>query len=150
MDTTISDPNFLGRLSVPILELNGDPDNFGFTPSLQEMDAGYLDGESSTLPSSSMQVKPPTQVSPGPRRLVPIAPTGGKASSSSSTGGPACRRSKLERRGHAKSRNGCHNCKRRRIKVGSRLLCLSRDPMLTSLRSVKKRDLRVATARKPA
>lgn len=46
-----------------------------------------------------------------------------QTSSSSSDNGVACsqpassRRHKLERKGHTKSRRGCFNCKRRRIKV---------------------------------
>ena len=35
-----------------------------------------------------------------------------------SSGGSSAAKQRLERRGHTKSRRGCYNCKRRRIKVG--------------------------------
>lgn len=51
-------------------------------------------------------------------------PPSSDAMSSSRTGTEVARRQsmakpRLERRGHTKSRRGCYNCKRRRIKVGA-------------------------------
>lgn len=40
-----------------------------------------------------------------------------RSSSALSTAAAAAGKHKLERRGHTKSRRGCYNCKRRRIKV---------------------------------
>lgn len=77
-----------------------------FDDSLHHLSADNSAGESSS--SATLSNSPQQAVLP--RRPIPIAPLGGV------TRDPV-KKKKLERRGHFKSRNGCFNCKKRRIKV---------------------------------
>ena len=59
----------------------------------------------------------------GGHGVVPLAPRtspgdhGSGSGSGNGNGSSICSKQRLERRGHTKSRRGCFNCKRRRIKV---------------------------------
>lgn len=71
----------------------------------------YLGTENSAgESSSSATLSNSPQQAIVPRRLIAIAPLDAVAR-------PSVQKKKLERRGHFKSRNGCFNCKKRRIKV---------------------------------
>ena len=76
-----------------------------FDDSSQYLSAENSAGES----SSSAALSNSPQQAIVPRRPIPIAPL-------NAVPRPA-KKKKLERKGHFKSRNGCFNCKKRRIKV---------------------------------
>lgn len=76
-----------------------------FDDSFNHLGAENSAGESSS--SATLSNSPHQAVVP--RRPIAIAPL------SAVTRAPV--KKKLERRGHFKSRNGCFNCKKRRIKV---------------------------------
>lgn len=96
-----------------------DPSDFDYAAFLQPDDGGFMDGiqghSTAALSESSggMHTPPPY--------------SGARSLSSSSNNNnnmdlslrrlPMQQRQRLERRGHTKSRRGCYNCKRRRIKV---------------------------------
>lgn len=100
--------NQLNQLTgLPLIALNGVNDDaiFDYAPYLQGGSAAYLHEEvSSALGSSSSD---PT-VAAG--SSIPVI-------SSAAGNNNLSHRQKSERRGHLKSRRGCFNCKRRRIKV---------------------------------
>jgi hypothetical protein len=92
-----------------ILPFEDLPPEFDYETFLQETKAEDVDclaEESSTSTSSTVAAGNPSlhdTVSPAPTTLKQsVSPTP---------------RQRLERRGHTKSRRGCFNCKRRRIKV---------------------------------
>ncbi|KAG6360235.1 hypothetical protein INS49_011291 [Diaporthe citri] len=80
-----------------------------FDDSLHHLSADHSAGESSSSSSSSATLSNSPQQAIVPRAPIPIAPLGAV------TRDPV-KKKKLERRGHFKSRNGCFNCKKRRIK----------------------------------
>lgn len=102
----------------PLMVLDDDPPDFDYGAFLQEDDADEMDEDSSASASTNnLGLTPPGQ-SPPPGNRV-------NATAGASTGTVARtasqirqQRQRLERRGHTKSRRGCFNCKRRRIKVG--------------------------------
>lgn len=93
-------------------------------------------GSGSALTNSTADTAAPTRL-PLPRpSLLPPATAASKA---------AVRRRGLERRGHMKSRRGCFNCKRRRIKVREKKKKRGRVP--EGNRTAETSDL---SARRPA
>src|SRR5690348_9695937 len=96
----IMDPNDLsGRI---LLDL--DPQvalDFDYEALFQDADFDYRADDSSSN-SATLLDAPPPPVAPAPTVVEPRS---------------SVMRQRLERRGHTKSRRGCFNCKRRRIKV---------------------------------
>lgn len=91
-------------LLLPMMDLD-DQNNFDYTSFLQD-EPNFNVGEGSSTSACSQ----------------PLAITSRQSLSPPSSGpgvGSSSRQAKLkhERRGHTKSRNGCFNCKKRRIKV---------------------------------
>jgi hypothetical protein len=118
--------------TLPILTLDGgDVGEFDYSAFLDEQDLDYLaeSSESMTTPPSSSSLSSATLSGAPLQRLAPqqqhLAPStaltirspGSVADRNTSPEGQVQRRQRLERRGHTKSRRGCFNCKRRRIKV---------------------------------
>jgi hypothetical protein len=124
--------------ALPLVSVdNNDAGEFDYSAFLQQDELGYLAGESSDstisahLPpispssgpssDSSLQLLGPRQQHLAPSTAMAAHPRGNAAridsSSSLSPEAHAPARQRLERRGHTKSRRGCFNCKRRRIKV---------------------------------
>lgn len=118
----------------PLLTLDAnDVADFDYSAYVQDQqDMGYLAEESSAsvstppLPSAPSDALPQTLTPPqlqlpssSPSALVvPRAGSGsGSGSGSTVNTGLGLQKQRLERRGHTKSRRGCFNCKRRRIKV---------------------------------
>lgn len=94
--------DFNQSTTLPFLTLGINNVDFDYAAYLQDEDIGYLGDVGSSGSISDMNKVASTSVSP---------PTSAIAGSDSN------QRAKLERRGHTKSRRGCYNCKRRRIKV---------------------------------
>jgi len=89
-------------INLPLLTLGSNDAEFDYTVYLPEEDIDYLNDGGSSGSASVMNDVTPTSVSP---------PTSATVKSHSAL------KQRLERRGHTKSRRGCYNCKRRRIKV---------------------------------
>lgn len=132
--------------TLPILTLDdGEDGGFDYADFIEDQqNINYLTTESPESGSSSGSGLPINTPSPSSassdaslqaltqhhqhqQQLSPLMPrpglhiTGGGVSSSSNIGrvfeGQVVPKPRLERRGHTKSRRGCFNCKRRRIKV---------------------------------
>jgi hypothetical protein len=119
--------------ALPILSLDsGHVDEFDYSAFLDEQDLNYLAESSESMatpPSSStpssatlsdaplQRLAPQLQQHLAPSTALAIRSPGSVAGRNISPEGQAQRRQRLERRGHTKSRRGCFNCKRRRIKV---------------------------------
>jgi hypothetical protein len=88
-------------LSLPLMDLD-DQLEFDYTGFLQNENRDYV-GEGSSS-SQTLAITSPQSLSP---------------TDSGAGAGPSSQQARLkhERRGHTKSRKGCFNCKRRRIKV---------------------------------
>lgn len=97
-----------GQAGLPLLPLDDGPPDFDYgvflQDNMQEDDADYLAEESSASTSTNTITDAALQA---------LSPQG-----SAVIRGGATPKQRLERRGHTKSRRGCFNCKRRRIKVG--------------------------------
>ncbi|KAI0453201.1 C6 zinc finger protein [Xylaria acuta] len=93
--------DFSQPTNLPLLTLGSDNAEFDYAAYLQDEDLDYLGDAGSSGSASIMNEVASTSVSP---------PTSAIVKSNSS------QRPRLERRGHTKSRRGCYNCKRRRIK----------------------------------
>ncbi|KAL5083394.1 hypothetical protein Trisim1_001498 [Trichoderma cf. simile WF8] len=95
-----------------------DPSEFDYASFLQADDMGFMDtmqGQSTgSLSGSSGGMHTPPY--PGSRSLSSSSNNNYNAVDMSLRRLPAQQRQRLERRGHTKSRRGCYNCKRRRIK----------------------------------
>jgi hypothetical protein len=91
-------------VSLPLMDLD-DQLEFDYTSFLQDENKDYA-GEGSSASASTL-----TLAITSPQSLSPTDSGPGAGPSSQQL------RLKHERRGHTKSRNGCFNCKRRRIKV---------------------------------
>jgi hypothetical protein len=95
-----------------------DPSDFDYTAYLQP-DAGFADGvqgySTATLSESSGGMHTPPYASS--RSLPSSSSINNSSLELSLHRTPMQQRQRLERRGHTKSRRGCYNCKRRRIKV---------------------------------
>ncbi|KAL8281812.1 hypothetical protein RB597_009498 [Gaeumannomyces tritici] len=124
-----------GGLPPSLLAAGFGPDDFDYDAFLESaQDADYLAEESSAsnrssggdgsepqpaMPlgasSSSFQVAISSYYSAA--AAVAQVPLGDSSSSGDSSRSPPPPKQRLERRGHTKSRRGCFNCKRRRIKV---------------------------------
>lgn len=102
---------------LPMMALDDGPSEFDYGAFLQEEDADYLAEDSSNSSHTMADSSPQSLTSQPSTSLV----NSGGSSTASGGGG----RQRLERRGHTKSRRGCFNCKRRRIKVGRLSLSLS-------------------------
>ena len=95
---------------IPLISLDTEPPDFDYAAFLQgEDDIDYLAEESSASGTSNTLTDGSIQT------LVPFPP--GNQSSPTNSAGNSPPKQRLERRGHTKSRRGCFNCKRRRIKV---------------------------------
>lgn len=95
-------------LGLPLMQLNTGPSDFDYGGFLQGEDVDYFAEESSASTGG------PLQDTSGQTELVKrTSPSTSHSNSHSNS--PSKQR--LERRGHTKSRRGCYNCKRRRIKV---------------------------------
>lgn len=93
-----------------------DSSEFDYTAYLQP-DAGFMDGVqgySTTLSESSGGVHTPPYSS---SRSLSSGNNNNSNLELNLRRTPMQQRQRLERRGHTKSRRGCYNCKRRRIKV---------------------------------
>jgi len=124
-----TDPSFTYDAYLPAMDTNVDPLNL-------DVDIDYLAEESSastntTLPPPNLGLSPisaPTSTSTSPtsfltqahqQALVPqrgLAMMPGGSPGGGSGSASAASKQRMERRGHTKSRRGCYNCKRRRIK----------------------------------
>lgn len=105
--------------ATPCLALDDGEQNSNYDACPQHWEAEYMAEDSSASASTNNLGFTP----PG---LSPLGP-GASAGTDTITGSDALVRAtsevqrqkqRLERRGHTKSRRGCFNCKRRRIKVG--------------------------------
>jgi hypothetical protein len=99
------DPLDLTQVIPPLMTLNDGPPNFDYTPFLQDEEIDYLAEDNSSSSSVALALSTPSSNSSPPT-----------ARSSKKV---AAQKQRLERRGHTKSRRGCYNCKRRRIKVST-------------------------------
>lgn len=103
--------------ALPLMALDDDQQDFDFGAFLQEDDVDHMAEDSSASASTdNMGITPLSQSPP-----VAGPSTGAGASAGSSalvrtTSEIQRQKQRLERRGHTKSRRGCFNCKRRRIK----------------------------------
>ncbi|KAI0974928.1 C6 zinc finger protein [Xylaria arbuscula] len=93
--------DFNQSTSLPLLTLGSNNAEFDYTAYLQDDEITYLGDTGSSGSASVMNEAASTSLSP---------PTSAVVRSNSN------QRQRLERRGHTKSRRGCYNCKRRRIK----------------------------------
>jgi hypothetical protein len=96
-----------------------DPSEFDYAAFLQADDVGFTDpmqGQSAASLSGSSGEGMHTPPDPGARGLSGNGDNGNPLDLSLRRL-PEQGRLRLERRGHTKSRRGCYNCKRRRIKV---------------------------------
>ncbi|KAI0472469.1 C6 zinc finger protein [Xylaria cf. heliscus] len=93
--------DFNQSTSLPLLTLGSNNAEFDYAAYLQDEDLDYLGDAGSSGSASIMNEVASTSVSP---------PTSTVVKSNSN------QKQRLERRGHTKSRRGCYNCKRRRIK----------------------------------
>ncbi|KAJ8129861.1 hypothetical protein O1611_g3769 [Lasiodiplodia mahajangana] len=93
--------DFNQSANLPLLTLGSNNTEFDYAAYLQDEDLDYLGDAGSSGSASVMNEVASTSVSP---------PTSAIARSNSN------QKPRLERRGHTKSRRGCYNCKRRRIK----------------------------------
>ncbi|KAI0513174.1 C6 zinc finger protein [Xylaria bambusicola] len=94
--------DFSQSTSLPLLTLGSNNTEFDYAAYLQDDDLDYLGDTGSSGSASVMNDVTSAGVSP---------PTSSAVVRSNSNQKP-----RLERRGHTKSRRGCYNCKRRRIK----------------------------------
>jgi hypothetical protein len=90
--------------SAVLLSLDAEPGDFDYGEFLQDDEMDYL-GEDPGMSSNSAD--------------SPTAKTSSSTELVSRNSQPQKQRQRLERRGHTKSRRGCFNCKRRRIKVST-------------------------------
>lgn len=105
---------------LPLMEVNAQQPEFDYTAFLQEEEADYVAEDSSASASTNtLALTPPQGQSP-----TDAGPSSGAASRARQA------KQRLERRGHTKSRRGCYNCKRRRIKV----LCLNLEVVSEAIR----------------
>ncbi|KAI0113734.1 C6 zinc finger protein [Nemania sp. FL0031] len=93
--------DFNQSTNLPLLTLGSNNTEFDYAAYLQDEDLDYLGDAGSSGSASVMNEVASTSVSP---------PTSAIVQSNSN------QKPRLERRGHTKSRRGCYNCKRRRIK----------------------------------
>lgn len=124
---------------LPLVALNdvNDDATFDYVPYLQGgSTSSYLHGEVSSTSISSFN---DPIVAAG--SSTPIIPSRATENNNLS------HKQKLERRGHLKSRRGCFNCKRRRIKVQEPRKMATEDSTRANYTiSVKKHGPRAATA----
>ncbi|GAW23672.1 hypothetical protein ANO14919_132470 [Xylariales sp. No.14919] len=95
--------DFNQTTTLPLLTLGSNNTEFDYAAYLQDEELDYLAEAGSSESASVMNEVASASVSP---------PTPSAIIKSNSSQKP-----RLERRGHTKSRRGCYNCKRRRIKV---------------------------------
>jgi len=105
--------------TLPLMAMDDEQQDFDYGAYLQGDDADNVAENSSASASTNNLGITPPELSP------PVA--GASSGTGSGPNAGALVRSaselqrqkqRLERRGHTKSRRGCFNCKRRRIKVG--------------------------------
>ena len=102
----------MSQLPSSSLWVAGNTAELDFTTYFQGESDYYL-GEASS--SSSGSALNNSTAAPAPLPLPPLHSS--VPPPAAETSNAAVRRRGLERRGHTKSRRGCFNCKRRRIKV---------------------------------
>lgn len=131
--------NQLNQLTdLPLVALNdvNDDATFDYAPYLQGGSTSYFHGEVSSTSVSSFN---DPIVAAG--SSTPIIPSRATENNNLS------HKQKLERRGHLKSRRGCFNCKRRRIKVQEPRKMATEDSTRANYTiSVKKHGPHAATA----
>ena len=115
--------DFNQSTTLPLLTLGSNNTEFDYAAYLQDEDLDYLGDTGSSGSASVMNDVTSGAVSP---------PTSSAVVRSNSNQKP-----RLERRGHTKSRRGCYNCKRRRIKVFLPC-CGSSVTLLTSVPTVSR------------
>jgi hypothetical protein len=100
---------------LPLMALGDGQEDFNYGAFLQEEDADYMaeDSSASASTNNNLGFTPPSQSPP-----IPGDSHNAGALVRSTTSEAQRQKQRLERRGHQKSRRGCFNCKRRRIKVG--------------------------------
>lgn len=131
---------------LPLLPLDDNAPEFDYTAFFQGDEADYLGDMAEDSSASNSTNVLASEHSPLQQSSVSPQPPAQVVKSNAQP------KQRLERRGHTKSRRGCYNCKRRRIKV---LLVL---PMLTTAvcastdcgSSVKRRSRRAATVSRRA
>ena len=101
-----------GQPDFSLLPAVGDPGDFDYGAFLQEDDPDYMAEDSSNSTTTNRLTDTSIQTITPQSTLTIIR---NDSASGASSGSPPKQR--LERRGHTKSRRGCFNCKRRRIKV---------------------------------
>jgi len=131
---------------IPMIALDASPQDFDYAAFLQEgdvdvdvdidvdvdvdVDIDYLgedsstSGASRTLADGTVQTLVPLATSRAASRSVRS-----KTPSPTDSTGNSPPKQRLERRGHTKSRRGCFNCKRRRIKVRRGAAVLPEPPV---------------------
>jgi len=111
------------EFGMPLMVLDGDQQEFDYGAFLQEDDDADYMGEDSSASTSTNNpgITPPGQSPLGAGASPGVATRPGSSALVRSTSEIQRQKQRLERRGHTKSRRGCFNCKRRRIKVGSPL-----------------------------
>ena len=111
-------------IGMPLMTLDDDQQNFDYGAYLQEDDdADYMGEDSSASTSTNnLGITPPGQSPLGAGASLGVATKPGSNALVRTTSEIQRQKQRLERRGHTKSRRGCFNCKRRRIKVGPYLL----------------------------
>ena len=138
---------------MPLMALDDDQQDFDYGMFLQQDDADYMAEDSSASASTNrMGITPPQQSPAVAGTSASEVPNGvGFTALVRTTSEAQRQRQRLERRGHTKSRRGCFNCKRRRIKVGFAKSSvygphlLGSDTGLMHNRSVKRLDRRAVT-----
>jgi hypothetical protein len=105
--------------AMPLMALDDDQQYFDYGAFLQGDDADYMAEDSSASASTNnMGITPPEHSPPHPGPSTGASTNTGSSALVRSTSEIQRQKQRLERRGHTKSRRGCFNCKRRRIKVG--------------------------------
>jgi hypothetical protein len=104
---------------MPLMALDDDQQDFDYGAFLQEEDGDYMAEDSSASASTNnLGITPPGQSPTGPGPSTGPGTSTGSSALVRSASEIQRQKQRLERRGHTKSRRGCFNCKRRRIKVG--------------------------------
>lgn len=111
----------------PLLTLNDGAPEFDYTAFLNDQEIDYLAEDNSSSSSATLALSATSSNSSPPTARSPQN---------------SAQKHRHERRGHTKSRRGCYNCKRRRIKVNTPAGLASRGPGPNPLISAKRRGLR--------
>lgn len=97
-----------------------DPSDFDYSTFLQQAEEIPFHDPSHSTSAGTISESSPGQATPPSPDGQSVSGSGGDMSVARRQ---ATQKQRLERRGHTKSRRGCYNCKRRRIKVCGAVLC---------------------------